>query len=245
MDQRNDILAAGVVDTDHRLETARDRTQEELARHRWHWTLDESNPGRVSLREYARAVGRDHTVIRKYALGYATWIAEDGGHLATTLGDCIVRAHTSVEKEAVIDAIATAAGTTFTGARQQHEEIRTVRAVAQERAERRGSTVAEEAVEVARERHIAREADRHREVERKERHTLRYIELEGHVAGAMRRLRAALDMAADVPFTDEERELIADSIAQLRAVLNLIDSRVTGNVDVDWDTELRKLGATS
>jgi hypothetical protein len=58
----------------------------------------------------------------------------------------------------------------------------------------------------------------------------------------MRRLREALDSAADVGFTDEERELIADSLAKLRAVLNLIDARVSGTSTVDWDAELAKLG---
>jgi hypothetical protein len=34
-----------------------------LQHHRWRWTLDQSNPKRVSLPDYARAVGEDLTRI--------------------------------------------------------------------------------------------------------------------------------------------------------------------------------------
>ena len=36
-------LAYNVIEADHRLVAAAGKASEELARHRWHWTLDESN----------------------------------------------------------------------------------------------------------------------------------------------------------------------------------------------------------
>ena len=51
---------------------------EELARHRWHWTLDESNPDRVSFSEYAAGVGRHKSQIQSFARGYALKVASEG-----------------------------------------------------------------------------------------------------------------------------------------------------------------------
>jgi hypothetical protein len=64
-------LPAQVIREDRQLEKARESTAETLMRHRWHWTLDESNPDRVSMREYARAVGRSFSTINADATGYA------------------------------------------------------------------------------------------------------------------------------------------------------------------------------
>ena len=46
------------------------RPSEALAQHRWHWTIDESNPERVSLSEYARSVGRHLSNIAAQVKGY-------------------------------------------------------------------------------------------------------------------------------------------------------------------------------
>ena len=57
------------------------------------------------------------------------------------------------------------------------------------------------------------------------------------MAAAKRRLTEALKVAQDVGFDDEEIELMTDSLAQIRAVLNLIDMRIAGKTDVDWDAD--------
>jgi len=57
------------------LEKSAESASEQLAKHRWHWTLDETNPERVSLRAYARDVGRAESIVRKYANSYADWTA--------------------------------------------------------------------------------------------------------------------------------------------------------------------------
>jgi hypothetical protein len=56
---------------------AAESTSQELAQHRWHWTLDESNPKRVSMRDYTDEVGRSYSTIRTSVKGYALSIERD------------------------------------------------------------------------------------------------------------------------------------------------------------------------
>lgn len=236
--QDNHTLARAVVETDHQLEERRNRSLEELARHRWHWTLDETNPDRVSIREYARQIGRNYTTVYATVTGYTTWT--DRG-TAISLSESMERSLVGAEKETVIDAVAKAEGVGFESARKRHEEVREVRTIAQERAERRGTTVEEEAPRVAEERVRARESGQRRAEERRSRRSLRYIEIEGDLAAAQRRLAHALQTAQDVGWEQEEIELLTDSIAKVRAVLNLLDLRLSGETNVDWDSELANL----
>lgn len=231
-------LPGDVVAEDAALEKEHAMGLEYLARHRWHWTLDESNSERVSIRAYAREVGRSFGAIHSMATGYQ--IHRDHG---TVISEAIERAKVGAEKETVIEAVADAEGTTFETARKKYEEVREVRTMAQERAERRGTSVEEEAPAVAKERVREREAQKQRAQEHKAAHSLRYIEIEGHLAAAQARLTKALNTAQDVGWDTGEIELIADSVARIRAVLNLIDLRITGETEVDWDYEMKKLDA--
>lgn len=239
-------LSNSVIAEDQRLDTAATRSSEELAQHRWHWTLDESNPNRVTFVEYAAAVGRSHVTISKQANGYAAWFAEQGREEVPLhgLAEHVERANIGAEKQQAIDAVAKATGKTFQAIRKGGADVvRDVLSTARERVERGNDATMEDAIQRVAEDRARHERTQERvQSESKARHTFRYVELEGHIAYAMRRLREALDVAQDVPFEDEERELIADSLAKLRAVLNLIDVRVTGTTMVDWDSELAKLG---
>jgi len=49
------------------------RSTEELAKHRWHQTVDPAGPQHPGL-TYARAVGRSDSAINRYAKGYALFI---------------------------------------------------------------------------------------------------------------------------------------------------------------------------
>lgn len=69
-------LSPQVIAADRRLDDNAKRASEDLAKHRWHWTLDESNPDRVSIRAYARAVGRHHRTISVQANGFSAWVAQ-------------------------------------------------------------------------------------------------------------------------------------------------------------------------
>lgn len=68
-----------------------------------------------------------------------------------------------------------------------------------------------------------------------------FIEIEGHYGVVLPRLRKILEAAEGVPFSDEVRGLISESTGKARALIGLIDLCITGETNVDWDAELRKL----
>jgi len=232
-------LPKSAVTLDRRLDKATESATVELCQHRWHWTLDESNAKRVSLRQYAKEVGVAISRLRAQVNGYADWRARGG---TRTLGECIERANLGAEKEAAIAAVAKASGQSFSHTRKSRSEtVHTARALAEERAQRRGTSVADEIEDAA--EHLIRSAKaaRNQKADRKAKLDYRYVEIEGHIAAALRRLRQALDVAREIDFDSDHVELLTDSIRKLRAVINLIDVSVSGTTDVDWDAELAKL----
>lgn len=240
----NDSLIQEVIATDHRLEKTSERASEELARHRWHWTLDESNSDRMSLREYARQVGRGETTIRASAHAYLTFTAP--GH-RRTWNDSLERARVGSEKEAVIESIAEARGQAFSYIRQERpEEIRRVRQLAQERAEEKGTTVEEEAPRIAQFIVRSEQTDIRQQEERKARHGMRFIEMEGHLSSALRPLAKADQLAGELQWDEEDRDLLRDTIDQIRRLLNRIDAKIAGvkafDLDAELDEVLRKVG---
>jgi hypothetical protein len=119
------VLPKKVVTEDRRLEKTADSTALALMQHRWHWTLDESNPKRVSMREYARQVGKTHSTILRYAKGYEL---VSGASRCTTPTEALQRAGMSTEQAAATEAVAESRGVTFNTARQSHpEEVRRIR----------------------------------------------------------------------------------------------------------------------
>lgn len=232
------------VSRDRELEAAHAETVEHLAEHRWHWTLDETNEGRVPFREYARQVGRQFSAIHAHAHGFAAWRDRDvvirpGG--PETLTDYIEQAKLGADKAEATQAVAAVTGRSFAStATRQRAEVREVLTTAQDRAERKGTTVSEEIPAVAEWRQRGRQA-RQRERDERLARDFRVVEFEGHVGAAIRRLREALSMAKDIDFTDEEVELVKGSLESLRTVVRLIDSRVMGTTGVDWDAEFREV----
>lgn len=133
-------LPKHVIEEDRQLDEAVSRTSEALARLRWHWTLDEHNEERVSVREYARQVGRSFPAVHSYANGFR--ISRDRG---IPISEAIERARVSAETEAATEAVAEARGVAFSTARQQYSaEVRYSRIVARVLAERNGTSVEEE-----------------------------------------------------------------------------------------------------
>jgi hypothetical protein len=87
-----------------------------LARHRWHWTLDESNPERVSISAYARQVGRSPQVIQVYANGFNQWLKRQEEGTPIPISEALFRARMSAEKEVAAAAVAEANRVDFTTA---------------------------------------------------------------------------------------------------------------------------------
>lgn len=227
------------VKIDNQLEAVADASTEALSEHRWHWTLDETNPDRVSIRQYATDVTRAPSTIRKMAKGYATWRVERDH---ASLADHMARVGMSADKQAALTAVSKVKGkTASTVGRFEQDEVRAVLNDARERAEQHGTTIEEEVDTVAEWRAKGRVSREKRDKARKARHSMRFIEVDGAISAASRALRATLVEATDVPFDDEERELMGDSISKLEAVLALLKLELTGSADIDWDAELANL----
>jgi hypothetical protein len=236
-------LPAEVVEADHRLEKATDSASEKLARHRWHWTLDESNPGRVSLRAYARAIGRQFATVRGYAEGYRTF-ADPGTRIS--LSEAIERARLSQERETLVEAVADANQVEFTTARRQYgSDVARVREAVEREVERRPAMTTEERADTARQvaKNFARSraADAQWKEDQKRRRTGRYIELDASLTKVKRLLTDSIQTARDVEFDTDEVELLEVALESVRSVLALLHAAIAGRANVDWDAEMQRL----
>jgi hypothetical protein len=88
--QEDPMLPADVINEDFMLEGQVSGVTEKLAQLRWHWTLDESNPEAVGVREYARQVGRNDSVIHRMARGYANWVLDASSTFADHMALAVV-----------------------------------------------------------------------------------------------------------------------------------------------------------
>jgi hypothetical protein len=240
------MLPPEVITTDHQLEQAADQASGSLVKHRWHWTLDDSNPGRVSITEYARQVARHHSVISSQVNGYALWLDENTSRAEASetrpLHEHVRRASMSSETQAATEAVAKARGTTFRTAEDKRPtEVRRVREMARDRAEKHGTTVEEEAPRLAEQIVTQEKADARLADERKARLGLRFVKAENILARMYREGQNALTEMRDIPWDDEQRQLLIGALANIKALLNLIDMALSGAADVDWDAEMAKL----
>jgi hypothetical protein len=242
-------IPAEVIAEDRRLDGQAKSAQEDLARLRWHWTLDPSNTGRVSFEEYGRQAGVAGKYVSVMANGYAAHLdtPERGGHadigMTPNLTDQIELAKVGETKRKAAQLIADNNGIRVSNVlSNRRSEVAALIDTAQDAAARRGTTVDAELERAAETRRKVADVRAKSADEAKARKDLRYIEIEGDVAAAMRHMNHVLELARTVALTDEHIELITDSIANLRALLGLIDMQLTGSVSVDWDTELRKIG---
>jgi hypothetical protein len=231
-----------VIRQDQRLTKA----GEELAELRWRWTLDETNPDRVSFTEYAGQVGAHRGTVARYAHGYAAWLAAQGKAAMPgqpqTVGDFVELAKLDIERKEAAKAVSRHSGKGVrNGARHKRSEVDNVLNAARERAASRGTTLDHEIDRAAERRERARRAAQKEQDERRRAATQRYLEIEGHIGVVLQRLRKVLDAAQEVPFSDEEKELLVGSIAKARGLLGLVEMRVAGSTDVDWDAELERL----
>jgi hypothetical protein len=230
-----------VIAEDHRLERAASKASEELVKLRWHWTLDASNPNRVSLRVYAKAVGRAHSVIARDANAYVL-VADVHAGANITVDEARVRANMGAETEAATEAVAKARGVSLRQAsRARPTEVRRVRDWAREKAEKAGTSVEEEAPAIAQSIVRGQAAAQRSKEERRQRFGVTYLEGESELAKAQGHLTRVLNLAHDSDWDEEEVELLVESLAKVRAVLELIDRRLGGESEIDWDAELARL----
>jgi|307.fasta_scaffold66873_2 hypothetical protein len=233
------VLPTTVVEQDHKLEGAADKSSEALMELRWHWTLDEANARRVSVSQYARQVDRDQGVIHRYARGWQIFALEGK---AVSADDARRLASMSQETAAATAAVAKHYGGSIqatTRSARRSNVARSIREHARERAERKGTSTLDEIPAAAEATFKASKARAREEGERKSRHTLRYIEIEGDITKARRYLLDAAQTAEGVEFDAEERELLADTLDNIKRLLSLLDRAIAGSYDTSWKSELR------
>jgi hypothetical protein len=238
-------LPVSAVEKDHKLDAAAEKSQEALSQHRWHWTLDESNAKRVSVNSYAAAVGRNEAGIRRMVNGYAAYMksGSDGSVRTRSLADEIEVAKLGATRQIAASALATATGRTVGSvARHSRGEIKATVQAAEDAAERRGTTVEDEIPRVAASHAKAKAQEAKTKEDRKRRFGIVTTSIEGHILVAKRRLTSALTECGDIDFPDEDQEMLRDLIARTTAVLELIDLRLGGVKDINWEEELAKLG---
>jgi len=239
------MLAAEVISTDHQLEDVADSASGQLAKHRWHWTLDETNPDRVGVTEYARMVGRSQSTITKMVNGYASWLDDNTSSPARIddLQEHITRAQMGAESAAAATAVAKARDTSLANAQRGrfHQETRRVRDIARQLAEEHGTSVEEEAPKIAETivRHEQAEQEEHQE--KAQRTDLRVIEAERYVLTAKRAVAKAIKALEHVEIDDEAIDILNDAHSGLKAISALFDARLTGKSGTDWDAELARL----
>jgi hypothetical protein len=236
-------LSNNAIQIDRRLERAAGSAHLELVRHRWHWTLDESNPRRVPIRAYAREIGRSQRTLQGQVKGYAAWLAADGAD-AVTLNGYIERALMSAEKAAVVETVAKANGVEFRTARQKFpQDVKRVQAAVREKVEKDPETdPAEYAEKIAKTIAVNRQVEK----ETRERHraskSRTYIEISGLLSKARRAVNDALVVARDGELDPETTEFVVDALDRLEAATGLLRLAVAGSADIDWDREMIKMG---
>lgn len=235
-------LPSHVVHEDHRLEKAASSSATALMKHRWHWTLDESNPKRVSLTQYARAVGVHLAQIHRDAHGYE--LLSSG--TTRTPDEARERAKMTQEQFAATKAVAVARGVETQTARKRHgDEVRQVRARARERSEERGTSFDEEARRVADWNVKAERTREQAKDEQRKRHGLQWVKTEGKLQDAKRKVVEAIDAAIGAEFDREERDLLLHTIGEVQEGLQLARTAITGKAIAEKKLEVLRGGLSA
>jgi len=206
------MLPADVINTDFMLEGQLSGVTEKLAQLRWHWTLDKSNPGRVTVSEYAQEVRRHESTIRRMVNGYENSLRD----ASRSLEDHMALAMLGQEKREAAEIL----GISPVRARDTRtEEGRQVR------------DLSEQLKKVER-----------KEVETTDKNTAyRWLEAAGTITKAKQALIALLPMLQRVEFEPDEIEELIEDLNQLDAASGLARMAIAGTTNVNWDEELAKV----
>jgi hypothetical protein len=233
-----------IIEQDHKLETAADRASGKLAEHRWHQTKDPNGPGH-SFTDYARAVGRSVKAISAMVNGFVVQL-QTGGDLQ----EIIQLQGVKEADRQVTEAVAKAAKVSVHTARTRHrDDVDKVRnAVAEARAEEPDFTPDREQEIIDRSATLIaaeRKARKASQQQRRKSQPLQVLVVEGDLASARIALEKAKDdvRLLDLGEAEEEvAEALRATIARIVALAQLVQTALGGQVEVDWDAELAKIG---
>lgn len=215
-------LPTEVIERDHNL--ASSSTLLMALRH--FWTLDESNPARISLAEYGRQVGVAQRVISAYAHGYELMRDEK----ASTAQEAIERAHMSEETAAAVAAVAEIHGVSFGSASKYYrDDVRFVREEAREQAEELGTdywTALPDAVEALRQK-VA-----HRGEGSGSSHSQLYLKVNARLIIARDKIRSCVAELREAQFKGEEAEDVNARLEEVRDALDDLERTLAVADDV-------------
>jgi len=242
------VIPQEVIKEDRDLMSISENATERLMELRWHWTLDESNLGHVSISEYARQVGVGYDAINEHAKGHQFKIdlalkRQDDLRQDRKPSDFAKLAAMSEENAIITDAVAEAEGISVSRAKDGRKpEISRVRDAVAEHMERQPLATPDERREVA--RRIARNISTSRKLGQDQREKLLrsqphlLTELQGELAKAREALIAARALTRDA-----DRSLLPDdAIGHLDSAIQEITS-LASDVrvflgTVNWDPRL-------
>lgn len=241
-------LSTDVITKDHRLEAEASSASENLAKHRWHWTLDQENPSRVPVREYARAVERHPKTIAGQAHGYAAWLVGAGTSASSSLNEHIERARMSEEKAQLVEAVAEANEVGVQQARKVYSsDVSRLREAVERKVERDPDITPEEKVgytkRLAKTMARSRKVTADRELTKAQRRTAQFMVIDGEVSQALRCIERAVKEARVGGLDPDAVEALTSTLDKLRSMADLLRVAIAG-LDIDWDAELVKLGRT-
>lgn len=241
---------AQIIETDRRLESEYGRAGEALAQHRWHWTLDGSNPEpRYDFATYGRMVGKTGQTIGQMVQAYVEAKDNPSLDLQTTLQ----LQHVKSGDRAIVQAVAEATGTSVVNTRQHHrEDVNRVRNTIAERRETEGAAFTPEREEqvvtdMARSIAAERKAAKASREQRRKSTPLSVLVVEGDLEKARLALTKALEDSHALDLGDLDQALLdglREAIDKITALANLVQTALTGAAPdgIDWDAELAKIG---
>ena len=243
-------LPGHVVKEDHKLEGSVHAASEQLAELRWHWTLDESNPERVSFRQYAEDVGKHYKTITDYVNGYVLYAHSDSGS-AVTLTACIEMVKLKADTRMAVEAVAKSEGLTFQSARRLRkgdvDSIRLAVANESEREAEKGHVLTDKDKEeyantLAQSRKNMEKQEAARRKAAQERYGMAFQSIDTELLKARQHVRKALRELLETPVTgDEEVMILSRNNQAVKELTELFGSALEGDSGTDWDAELASL----
>jgi hypothetical protein len=230
-------LPPAVIKEDRALEERASSSAADLCKLRWHWTMDESNPGRVSMREYARQVGKAERSISTDARAYGIF-SDTGARI--TINDARERAAMSVETLAAAEVVAKHHGVKLGQARKEHRRtIARIRDTAREVAEDKGTSTVDEIPGAAEFLWEESEAEQERDERRKRNTPTRLLEAEEAWSKSYDYLLKGARAVERVEFDAEERELLRGTLDNIKRLLVILDRALSDRQDRSWISDLK------
>ena len=230
----------------------------ELAKHRYWAIRDAENPDTVSVREYAKAVGKGESAIRYMVDAYAYWLVNECSW-SEAQGAVRFMPDERAAAKAVAEAHGITVGTLNSGGNSilrdgrktgvVRHQVKEVAAEASRRAAAAGSSVTDEVQEVAEE--IAAAArlkwrdQKRKEQQKKSPSQAAYEKIHNHLRMSLAELRQATSGIIGQQLTERRIATLFEDLEQIAFVTDELQKIISSDhIGVwDWDADLQHLVA--